>query len=54
MAKAIIHNSDYQSVDECKNAIDRYFEERNQHFKEHPMRAGEKDMGRGEGTRRVQ
>jgi hypothetical protein len=43
--QAIIHNSDYQSVEECKKAIDRYFEERNQHFKEHPMRAGKKIWG---------
>jgi hypothetical protein len=40
MARAIIHNSDYQSVDECKAAIDRYFEERNEHFRKHPKRAG--------------
>ena len=40
MAKAIIHNSDYQSVDECKNAIDRYFDERNKIFIENPKRAG--------------
>ena len=44
-AKAIIHNSDYQSVEECKSAIDRYFEERNQDFKKHPMRAGKKIWG---------
>jgi hypothetical protein len=25
MAKAVIHNSDYQTVDECKIAINRYF-----------------------------
>ena len=40
MAKAIIHNSNYQSVDECKGAIDRYFAERNQAFIENPKRAG--------------
>ena len=40
MAKAIIHNSDYQSVGACKAAIDRYFAERNQHFKAKPKRAG--------------
>jgi len=40
MAKAIIHNSNYQSVDECKNAIDRYFDERNKIFIENPKRAG--------------
>jgi transposase len=46
MAKAVIHNSDYQSVDECKAAIDRHFGERNQHFKENPKRAGGKIWGK--------
>jgi len=42
MARAIIHNSDYQSVEEAKKAIDWYFEERNQYFQENPKRAGNK------------
>ena len=42
MARAIIHNSDYKSVDEAKAAIDRHFTERNNHFLEHPRRAGKK------------
>jgi transposase len=46
MAKAIIHNSNYQSVGECKVAINRYFEERNQHFKKNPKRAGKKIWGK--------
>jgi transposase len=46
MAKAIIHNSDYQSVDECQVAIDRYFDERNDHFKKHPKKAGKKIWGK--------
>jgi transposase len=46
MARAVIHNSDYQSVDECKVAIDRYFLERNQHFRAHPHRAGGKIWGK--------
>ncbi|HEX05103.1 MAG TPA: IS630 family transposase [Bacteroidetes bacterium] len=46
MARAIIHNSDYQSVDECKAAIDRHFAERNEHFKRHPKRAGNKIWGK--------
>ena len=46
MARAVIHNSDYRSVDEAKKAIDRYFEERNAHFKEHPRRAGGKIWGK--------
>ena len=45
MAKEIIHNSNYQSVDECKNAIDRYFIERNKAFIENPKRAGKKIWG---------
>ena len=45
MAKAIIHNSNYQSVDECKLAINRYFFERNQAFLERPKRAGKKIWG---------
>jgi hypothetical protein len=45
MAKAIIHNSDYQSIEECKLAIDMYFSERNQAFLENPKRAGKKIWG---------
>src|ERR1700722_5445858 len=46
MARAIIHNSNYQSVAEAKAAIDRYFDERNCHFREHPRRAGKKIWGK--------
>ena len=46
MAKAIIHNSNYASVEECKTAMDRYFAERNKHFKENPKRAGNKIWGK--------
>lgn len=42
MARAIIHNSDYPSAEMAREAIDRYFRERNQHFSEHPERAGKK------------
>jgi len=45
MARAIIHGNDYQSVEEYKTAIDRYFRERNQYFQEHPKRAGNKLWG---------
>jgi len=45
MARAIIHNSDYESVEECKASIERYFAERNQHFAENPKRAGNKIWG---------
>lgn len=46
MAKAIIHNSNYNSVDECMNAIDLYFLERNRTFRENPKRAGNKIWGK--------
>jgi hypothetical protein len=46
LARAVIHNSNYASVDDAKRAIDRYFEERNSHFKEHPRRAGNKIWGK--------
>jgi hypothetical protein len=42
MARAIIHNSDYKRMDEAKAAINRYFKERNSHFKQCPQRAGKK------------
>ena len=42
MARAIIHNSDYASVDAAKAAIDRYFAERHGHFQKQPRRAGNK------------
>jgi len=42
MARAIIHNSDYKTLDDAKGAINRYFEERNSHFRQHPRRAGNK------------
>ena len=46
MARAIIHNINYQSVEECKAAVDRYFLERNDDFKAHPKRAGDKIWGK--------
>ena len=46
MAKAVIHNSNYSGVDECKRAIDRYFLERNWAFTENPKRAGKKIWGK--------
>jgi hypothetical protein len=45
MARAIIHNSDYQSLDGAKCAIDGYFENRNEHFRKYPKRAGQKIWG---------
>lgn len=46
MARAIIHGSDYASVEAAKEAIDRYFEERNRHYADSPKRAGEKIWGK--------
>jgi len=46
MARAIIHNSNYSSVDDCKNAIDHYFKERNENYKKNPKRAGNKIWGK--------
>jgi transposase len=45
MAKGIIHNSDYPSPEVAKNAIDRYFKERNSFFVRCPKRAGRKIWG---------
>jgi transposase len=46
MARAIIHNSDYESVEDCIAAINRHFKERNQIFRENPKRAGKKIWGK--------
>ena len=45
MARAIIHNSNYQSVEEAMAAIDRHFLERNDYFAKNPKRAGNKIWG---------
>jgi hypothetical protein len=45
MAKAIIHNSDYVSVEAAMEAIDRYFGQRNEYFAAHPQKAGHKIWG---------
>jgi transposase len=42
MARSIVHNSDYKTLDDAKAAFDRHFEERNAHFRQHPRRAGNK------------
>lgn len=46
LAKAVIHNSDYICIDECKQAISSHFEKRNQDFKANPKRAGRKIWGK--------
>ncbi len=45
MATAIIHNSNYESKEAAKVAIDRYFKERNEFFKKNPKRVGKKIWG---------
>jgi len=40
MARAIIHNSDYDSLAACKTAVDRHFAERNAFFQANPKKAG--------------
>jgi hypothetical protein len=45
MARAIIHNSDYPSAEAAREAIDQYFQDRNEHFARHPKRAGRKIWG---------
>ena len=42
MTRAVIHNSDYQSVREMKTAISHHFRERNAFFSVNPRRAGKK------------
>jgi len=46
MSRSIIHNSDYESKHDCQMAIDRYFQERNEHFLLNPKRAGKKIWGK--------
>lgn len=45
MARAILHNSDYESKEAAMKAIDRYFEERNIFFEKNPCKAGKKIWG---------
>jgi hypothetical protein len=46
MARAIIHNSDYESLKHAKAAVDRYISERNEHFTRNPKRAGNRIWGK--------
>jgi transposase len=45
LSEAIIKNSDYASLEDAKNAIDMYFDERNEYFQNNPGRAGNKIWG---------
>lgn len=42
MARAIMHNSDYESPEAAKRAINQYLQHRNSHFRDEPSRAGDK------------
>ena len=46
LARAVIHNSDYDTVTSAKLAIDSYFSERNEYYRKHPKRAGNKIWGK--------
>ncbi|RVU02136.1 IS630 family transposase [Mucilaginibacter limnophilus] len=46
LAKAVLHNSDYKGADDCKQAIDRYFSERNAYYLKYPKRAGKRIWGK--------
>jgi hypothetical protein len=45
LSQSVIHNSNYQSVEEMKAAIDRYIAERNEYFRLNPHKAGNKIWG---------
>src|SRR5215218_2383207 len=38
LARSIIHNSDYRTLDDAKAGINRYFADRNEHFLQYPKR----------------
>jgi transposase len=46
MSRAVIRNSDYESIEACKGAIDRHFADRNAFFRANPRRAGRKIWGK--------
>lgn len=46
MSRAIIQNSDYESISSARGAIDQYFQERNEYFMKNPERAGKKIWGK--------
>jgi hypothetical protein len=45
MSRAVIQNSDYESVEDARAAIDRHFTDRNAYFRANPKRAGRKICG---------
>jgi len=46
MARAVIHNSNFEGETEAKKVIDGYIDQRNAYFLQHPRRAGDKIWGR--------
>ncbi len=46
LARSVIHNSDYATVEDCRAAIDRYFAERNAYFLANPKQAGKVIWGK--------
>nr|WP_255496321.1 IS630 family transposase [Mucilaginibacter sp. FT3.2] len=46
MSKSVIRNSDYESLEDCKAAIDRYFLKRNNYYMDNHKRAGNKIWGK--------
>jgi hypothetical protein len=46
LSRAIIHNSDYGSLNAAKDAIDLHFRQRNEHFLTDPKRAGNNIWGK--------
>ena len=46
MARAVIHNSDYATLEDTKAAIDGYFADRNNEFRKNPRRAGDRIWGK--------
>jgi hypothetical protein len=46
MSKAVIHNSNYESVEKCKDALNAYIADRNEFYKINPKRAGNKIWGK--------
>jgi hypothetical protein len=46
MARAVLHNSNYRCVADCKKAIDQHFADRNCYFRKNSSRAGNKIWGK--------
>lgn len=40
LARAVIHNSDYPTVEAARAAVDQHLADRNEHYRVHPARAG--------------